>query len=91
MLFRSVNLISNASGAVVLEDGLIDGGVGDELRLALADAGHFVPVKNLGIAKEFLDHSARADILLRQGMDALAVIEATRAVRQNTKNLAALD
>lgn len=86
-----VNLISNASGAVVLEDGLIDGGVGDELRLALADAGHFVPVKNLGIAKEFLDHSARADILLRQGMDALAVIEATRAVRQNTKNLAALD
>ncbi len=86
-----VNLISNAGGAVVLEDGLVDGGVGDELRLALADAGHFIPVKNLGIAKEFLQHSARGDILKRQGMDASAVIKATREVRSKISSTAPVE
>lgn len=86
-----INLISNAGGAVVLEDGLIDGGVGDEIRLALADGGHFVPVKNLGIAKEFLQHSARKDILARQGMDISAVIDATLAVRAKIKARADVD
>lgn len=86
-----VNLISNAGGAVVLEDGLIDGGVGDELRLALTDAGHYLPVHNLGIAKEFIHHAARKDILAYQNMDIAAVIDATRSVRSKIKSSAEVD
>lgn len=76
-----VNLISNAGGAVVLEDGLVDGGVGDQIRLQLAKAGHHVPISTLGIRREFLAHGARKDILVSQGMDVPAVVEAARGVR----------
>lgn len=76
-----VELVASSAGAVVLEDGLIDGGVGDELRSALARAGSDVPVRNLGVHKAFLTHASRSTILHREGMDAAAVIAAAASLR----------
>ncbi|OFS68639.1 1-deoxy-D-xylulose-5-phosphate synthase [Trueperella sp. HMSC08B05] len=76
-----VELVASSAGAVVLEDGLIDGGVGDELRSALARAGSDVPVRNLGVHKAFLSHASRSTILHREGMDAAAVIAAAASLR----------
>ncbi|VEI12501.1 1-deoxy-D-xylulose-5-phosphate synthase [Trueperella bialowiezensis] len=84
-----VNLISNAGGVVTLEDGLADNGVGAAIQRSLTQSGHLIPAKTLGIAKEFLTHSARADILAEQGMDTAAVIAATREVREKITQRAA--
>ncbi|MDP9832316.1 1-deoxy-D-xylulose-5-phosphate synthase [Trueperella abortisuis] len=76
-----VELVAGADGVIVLEDGLIDGGVGDELRSALARANSDVPVRNLGIHKAFLKHAARAAILHREAMDADAVVATAKTLR----------
>ncbi|QOR48540.1 1-deoxy-D-xylulose-5-phosphate synthase [Trueperella pecoris] len=74
-------LVARSAGAVVLEDGLINGGVGDQLRLALSDAGCTLPVKSLGIHQSFLHHASRAAIIAREGMDVRAVVDAAKAIR----------
>ncbi|MDP9800148.1 1-deoxy-D-xylulose-5-phosphate synthase [Arcanobacterium wilhelmae] len=71
-------LIASSRGAVILEDGLIDGGIGSEIARSVREAGSDVRIETLGISKEFLLHAARKDILTAQGMDAAAVVEAAR-------------
>lgn len=55
---------------VVWEDGVIQGGVGASTRDALVAAGCDVPVRQLAVPDEFVDHAKRADILARMGLDA---------------------
>lgn len=75
-----VSLASRARGVVVLEDGLVDGGIGAELELALRENGVSVPVKSLGVSREFLKHAARKAILAKQGMDVADVVAAINAL-----------
>lgn len=53
---------------VTLEDGLVEGGFGSQLRDSLTAAGCFVPVLSYGIPKRFLEHASRAEILAELGL-----------------------
>lgn len=71
-----IQLASQAAGVVTLEDGVVDGGLGSELAKELFARGVNVPMRNLGIAKEFLATATRAQLLADQGMDETAVLAA---------------
>ena len=55
---------------VTLEEGVLSGGVGSGVDKCLVNAGRVVPVLNLGIPDEFMDHGKPAEILARIGLDA---------------------
>lgn len=74
-----IDLCRGARCVVTLEDGLVDGGVGVALQKALNDQLIDVPVKSLGIGKEFLHHASRQAVLGYQGMQAPDVVSAVRA------------
>jgi 1-deoxy-D-xylulose-5-phosphate synthase len=66
---------------VTVEDGVVDGGVGDAVARALRGSGATTRVLSLGLAKDFVPHGRRADILAEAGLDApgiaAAVVSAT--------------
>lgn len=68
-----VDLIELALAArlvVVLEDGVRQGGVGSAVSQLLRDHDVDVPVRNLGVPVEFLDHAKRAQVLAEIGLTA---------------------
>lgn len=75
-----LELATRSRGVVVLEDGLVDGGIGSELALALLKRGLTIPVRCLGISREFLKHAARKVILGKQGMEVADVLAAVNAL-----------
>ncbi len=67
------SLVEMAAGhrlVVTLEDGLLDGGVGSEILVAMAAAGVSVPVMARGIPKEFVAAATRGEILVDLGLTA---------------------
>lgn len=76
-----IDLLEDFDRVVTLEDGLIDGGVGSEIELALRRRGLSVPVSRIGVRREFIAHASRNSVLIREEMtaaDARAVIEGAR-------------
>ena len=57
-----VDLLTSFDRVVCVEDGLMDGGVGSEIELALEHIGSEVPVCRIGIHREFIQHGNRASI-----------------------------
>ncbi len=53
---------------VVIEDGMRTGGVGAAVSQVLRDANLDVPVRNIGLPDEFLEHGKRADLLKQFGL-----------------------
>ncbi|WP_250444965.1 1-deoxy-D-xylulose-5-phosphate synthase [Actinotalea sp. C106] len=58
-----VKLAGEHDHVVVVEDGLVEGGVGAVLGQRCAEAGVGVPVQAVGIPLTFLDHATRAQLL----------------------------
>ncbi|WP_257210789.1 transketolase C-terminal domain-containing protein [Actinomyces ruminis] len=79
-----VELARAASGTLVVEDGLVDGGVGSQLRDAvedacLADGAGTVPrVARLGVPRRFLPTATREQLLADFGMDHEGICAAAR-------------
>ena len=65
-----IELASTARLVVVLEDGVRQGGVGSAVSQLLRDHDVDVPVRNLGVPVEFLDHAKRAQVLAKIGLTA---------------------
>ncbi len=58
-----VKMAGEHDHVVVLEDALVEGGVGSLLAQRCTDAGLRVPVHTVGIRREFLPHASRAELL----------------------------
>ncbi|KGM14294.1 1-deoxy-D-xylulose-5-phosphate synthase [Cellulomonas bogoriensis] len=58
-----VKLAGEHERVVVIEDGLVEGGVGALLAQRCGEAGIGVPVQPFGIPAVFLDHASRAQII----------------------------
>lgn len=72
---------------VTLEDGLVEGGFGSQLRDALTAAGCFVPVLSYGIPKRFLEHATRAEILAELGLTPDSLVACLKSRTQIRSNL----
>jgi 1-deoxy-D-xylulose-5-phosphate synthase len=58
---------------VTVEEGCIAGGAGSAVLEALARAGVSVPILNLGLPDEFIEHGDPAKLLARCGLDAAGI------------------
>ncbi|PYE21110.1 1-deoxy-D-xylulose-5-phosphate synthase [Williamsia limnetica] len=65
---------------VTVEDGGVHGGVGSSVSEKLRNAGVVTPVRDVGIAQEFLAHASRNQILDRLGLTAQDVARAITAM-----------
>ncbi|MDO4888788.1 MAG: 1-deoxy-D-xylulose-5-phosphate synthase [Actinomycetaceae bacterium] len=75
-----VSELAAYDGVVTVEDGIVDGGVGSEISLALARAGYRGAVAHIGIGREFLAHAKRPAIMARQAMRAEDIAAAIDSV-----------
>jgi 1-deoxy-D-xylulose-5-phosphate synthase len=63
-----VGLARDASTVAVIEDGVLAGGIGDQVAAALRANGIETPMVTFGIPREFLDHASRGQVLERIGL-----------------------
>ncbi|EWT01889.1 1-deoxy-D-xylulose-5-phosphate synthase [Intrasporangium oryzae NRRL B-24470] len=69
-----VALAGTAAHVAVIEDNLVEGGVGSAVATALRSAGVEAPVHPYGIPKRFLDHASRGQILEALGLTADSIV-----------------
>ena len=70
-----VDYLANRELVVTIEDGLLDGGIGEAIGSALRFAKANTRVTSLGIPKQFLDHATRKSILNKLQLDAQGIAE----------------
>ena len=70
-----VDYLANREIVVTIEDGLLDGGIGEAIGSALSAAKANTRVTSLGIPKKFLDHASRKSILNKLQLDAQGIAE----------------
>jgi len=70
-----VEYLANREFVVTIEDGLVDGGIGEAIGSALRVAKATTQVTSLGIPKTFLDHASRKSILNKLHLDAQGIAE----------------
>jgi 1-deoxy-D-xylulose-5-phosphate synthase len=70
-----VEYLTEREFVVTIEDGLVDGGIGEAIGSALRVAKATTRVTTLGIPKKFLDHATRKSILNRLHLDAEGIAE----------------
>jgi 1-deoxy-D-xylulose-5-phosphate synthase len=68
-----IELAGTHEAIVTVEEGCIAGGAGSAVLEALARAGVSVPVLNLGLADEFVEHGDPGKLLARCGLDAAGI------------------
>jgi 1-deoxy-D-xylulose-5-phosphate synthase len=69
-----VRLAASARRVAVVEDNVVVGGIGSQVAQAVQDAGLDVPVRTLGLPREFLDHASRGQVLEQAGLGADALV-----------------
>jgi len=70
-----IEYLANREFVVTIEDGLLDGGIGEAIGSALRAAKATTRVTALGIPKKFLDHATRKSILNKLQLDAQGIAE----------------
>ncbi|GAA2340908.1 1-deoxy-D-xylulose-5-phosphate synthase [Saccharopolyspora halophila] len=72
---RAVELAGDYELVVTLEDGGRHGGFGSSLAARLRDADLDVPLRDLAVPNEFLEHSAREEVLADLGLTETGIAE----------------
>ncbi|CAM3514775.1 1-deoxy-D-xylulose-5-phosphate synthase [Dermacoccus barathri] len=83
-----VELAARAKHVVVVEDNLVEAGVGSACARALREAGVAAGVDTYGIPKEFLLHASRGEVLTEIGLTADAITADLRPRLANGKDVA---
>jgi 1-deoxy-D-xylulose-5-phosphate synthase len=84
-----VRLAAGYDGVVTVEDGVVDGGVGEAIARELRRIGATTQVKTLGLPKQFLPHGKRGDILAEHGLNPAGVAAAAVDLSEATAAIAA--
>ncbi|GAA1160919.1 1-deoxy-D-xylulose-5-phosphate synthase [Ornithinicoccus hortensis] len=63
-----VDLVRRSRHVVVVEDNIVDGGIGEAIGKAVREADLLQPVWCYGIPKEFLAHGSRGQVMERVGL-----------------------
>ncbi|NLZ10014.1 MAG: 1-deoxy-D-xylulose-5-phosphate synthase [Alcaligenaceae bacterium] len=71
-------LVASHEAIVTLEEGAIMGGAGSAVLEHLASRGVQIPVLQLGLPDEFIDHGDQGKLLQQHGLDALGIADSIR-------------
>ena len=74
-----IDALARAKLVVTLEDGLIDGGIGESICAQLATLSVDTQCLALGIPKQFLEHKSRSSWLTHMGLDGAGIAAAITA------------
>ena len=74
-----IDALARAKLVVTLEDGLIDGGIGESICAQLAALSVDTQCLALGIPKQFLEHKSRSSWLTHMGLDGAGIAAAITA------------
>jgi 1-deoxy-D-xylulose-5-phosphate synthase len=74
-----LELAQSHTGFVTIEDNASMGGAGSAVTELLHARGVALPVLQLGLSDQFLEHAAREELLAHEGLDAPGI---ERSVRQ---------
>jgi len=66
-------IFSTHSHILVIENGSLIGGIGEELAALISQWGLSCSIKNLGISGDFVEHGSTSDLLRLNGMDAASI------------------
>lgn len=70
-----VALAAEHDVVVVIEDGVVRGGVGSAIDTALSGSDVDVPVRHVAVPQQFLEHASRAEILEEFSINAQGIIQ----------------
>jgi len=73
-----LDLASRHDALVTLEDACIMGGAGSAVLEVLSAAGVLIPVLQLGLPDEFIDHGEQSALLVGLGLDAAGIEQSIR-------------
>ncbi len=79
-----IDYLASREFVVTIEDGLVDGGIGEAIGSALRANKAATRVTSLGIPKKFLDHASRKSILNKLQLDAQGIAETIEKGLQTT-------
>jgi 1-deoxy-D-xylulose-5-phosphate synthase len=82
-----VHLAAAYDVVVTVEDGVVDGGVGEAIARELRAASSNARVVTLGLAKQFVPQGRRAEILADAGLDAPGIAAAVLAAAEELDDL----
>ena len=71
-------LVASHEAIVTLEEGAVMGGAGSAVLEHLASRGVQIPVLQLGLPDEFIDHGDQGKLLQQHGLDALGIADSIR-------------
>jgi len=74
-----LDLASRHDALVTVEDACIMGGAGSAVLEVLSAAGVLIPVLQLGLPDEFIDHGEQSALLAGLGLDAVGIEQSIRA------------
>jgi 1-deoxy-D-xylulose-5-phosphate synthase len=74
-----MQVAASHQGLVTLEEGAVMGGAGSAVAEALAQAGLALPLLQLGLRDEFIEHGDPALLLAAQGLDAAGIEASVRS------------
>jgi 1-deoxy-D-xylulose-5-phosphate synthase len=74
-----LELANTHAALVTIEDNAVAGGAGSAVAEFVAAQGLAVPLLQLGLGDEFLDHGSREELLAQAGLDAASIESAIRA------------
>ena len=74
-----LQVAASHQGLVTLEEGAVMGGAGSAVAEALAQAGVALPLLQLGLRDEFIEHGDPALLLAAQGLDAAGIEASVRS------------
>jgi len=84
-----LQLAASHKRVVVIEDGLVEGGMGDAIAQRLNEVGVDLPWQAFGIPREFLEHASRDQIVAETGLESEAITHAIVARKTAESTFAA--
>ncbi|QIL76039.1 1-deoxy-D-xylulose-5-phosphate synthase [Hymenobacter sp. HDW8] len=72
------DIFSRYKAIVTVEDGCLQGGFGAAVLEFMADHGHSVPVKRLGIPDRVVEHGSQDELYKECGFDAMGIADTVR-------------
>ena len=79
-----IDYLADFDIVLTIEDGIVDGGVGQALAHQILKRQQSPKISTLGIAKEFLRHASRKTLLAEMGLDADGIVAAVLRVNSSS-------
>jgi 1-deoxy-D-xylulose-5-phosphate synthase len=80
-------IVSKYSLAVVVEEGVVRGGIGELIAAGVREYGVGTPIQTLGVPDSFIEHGTRAELLRLCGLDSPSILRTVEQALERSPSL----